>query len=87
MCIRTRQVYGSLVGAVLRLKSDTPSARSAVEAAFHDTALFSKETRPRKVVFVADIPKNAMGKVRIASVLCSPARCARVCVCALLVCL
>jgi acyl-coenzyme A synthetase/AMP-(fatty) acid ligase len=56
-------VWGQLIAAVVRPASQTREAEAAIRAAVSDKSLFSTETRPRKLLFVDNIPKNAMGKV------------------------
>ena len=49
------------VGALLRLRVDTPAMRAEVLTACKDRTRFAKELVPRTFVFTADVPKNAMG--------------------------
>jgi acyl-CoA synthetase (AMP-forming)/AMP-acid ligase II len=83
-------VWGSVIGAMLRLTNDAPTSRQHVMETVNDKAVFAKgacllaemclhlsvasdvrlllllsaaEMKPRHVLFVSDVPKNAMGKV------------------------
>ena len=56
-------VRGEAIAAIIRLADGCgPDAEATVRAYCSDSAVFA-ERKPRRLLFVDDIPKNAMGKV------------------------
>ena len=65
--------WGQSVAAIIRLRAghNTPQAQDAIRALCNDPAVFSAEKRARRVLFMDDIPKNAMGACLQALALCA----------------
>jgi acyl-CoA synthetase (AMP-forming)/AMP-acid ligase II len=58
--------WGQAVGAIIRVKTGAPTtAVDDVTTFCGDATVFSAEKRPRKLLFVDAIPKNAMGAHRV----------------------
>ena len=55
--------YGQAIGAVVVAKPDTPSALAAADIIAFAKTKVASYAAPRRVVFLQELPVNAMGKV------------------------
>ena len=63
MCGIPDAEYGQAVGAVVLVKPDAPAGLTPADIAAYAKTKVASYAAPRRVVFVQDLPVNAMGKV------------------------
>ncbi len=64
MCGLADAEYGQVVGAVVVIKSDAPACLTPADIVAYARTKVASHATPRRVVFVRELPVNAMGKVR-----------------------